>query len=238
MTQYNSLNVKLSNSQFNKLKSAIKSETDVVLRLLSNMVGNSGDNTNFPHELLLTDRQVANILKAFANNLSTDIKFSKDQLSKMIQSGGFLGKLLGPLLRTGLPLMKSVIKPLAKSVLVPLGLTAAASAADVGIHKKILGSVSDHSNTILIISNDEMDDIIKIVKSLEDSGVLLKGVSETIQNEAKEQKGGFLSMLLGTLGASLLGDILSKGLSGKEVIRAGEGAIRAGYGSKKSLKKS
>ena len=234
MTQYNSLNVKLSNSQFNKLKSAIKSETDVVLRLSSNMVGNSGDNTNFPHELLLTDRQVANIFKAFANNLSTDIKFSKDQLSKMIQSGGFLGKLLGPLLRTGLPLMKSVIKPLAKSVLVPLGLTAAASAADAGIHRKILGSGSDHSNTILIISNNEMNDIIKIVKSLEDSGVSLKGVSETIQNEDKEQRGGFLSMLLGTLGASLLGDILSKVLSGKGV--AGEGAIRAGYGSKKSLK--
>ena len=109
--------------------------------------------------------------------------------------GGFLGKLLRPLLKTGLPLIKSVIKPLAKSVLVPLGLTAAASAADAGIHKKILGSGSDHNNTILIISNDEMDDILKIVKSLEDSGVLLKGVSETIQNEAKEQRGGFLSML-------------------------------------------
>ena len=85
--------------------------------------------------------------------------------------------------------------------------------------KKILGS--GHNNTTLIISNDEMDDILKIVKSLEDSGVLLKGVSETIQHEAKEQRGGFLSMLLGTLGASLLGDILSKGLSGKGVIRAG-----------------
>ena len=238
MTQYNSLNVKLSNSQLNKLKSAIKNETDIVLRLSSNMVGNSGDNTNFPHELLLTNRQVANIRKAFANNLSTDIKFSKAQLSKMIQSGGFLGKLLGPLLRTGLPLMKSVIKPLAKSVLVPLGLTAAASAADAGIHKKILGSGSDHNNTMLIISNEEMEDILKIVKSLENSGVLLKGVSETIQNEAKEQRGEFLSMLLGTLGASLLGDILSKGLSSKGVIRAGEGAIRAGYGSKRSsLKK-
>ena len=138
MTQYNSLNVKLSNSQLNKLKSAIKIETDVALRLSSNMVGNSGDNTNFPHELFLTDRQVANIRKAFANNLSTDIKFSKAQLSKMIQSGGFLGKLLGPLLKTGLPLIKSVIKPLAKSVLVPLGLTAVASAADAGIHKKNL----------------------------------------------------------------------------------------------------
>ena len=151
----------------------------------------------------------------------------------MIQSGGFLGRLLGPLLKTGLPLMKSVIKPLAKSVLIPLGLTAAASVADAGIHKNILGS-GHNNNTTLIISNDEMDDILKIVKSLEDSGVLLKGVSETIQHEAIEQRGGFLSMLLGTLGASLLGDILSKCLSGKGVIRAGEGTIRAGYGSKSS----
>ena len=149
---------------------------------------------------MLTNRQVANIFKAFANHSSTDIKLSKTQLSKMIQSGGFLGKLLGPLLKTGLPLMKSVIKPLAKSVLIPLGLTAAASASDAGIHKKILGS--GHSNTTLIISNDEMDDVLKIVKSLEDSGVLLKGVSETIQHEDKEQRGEFLSMLLGTLGTS------------------------------------
>ena len=197
MTQYNSLNVKLSSSQLNKLKSSIKNETDVVLRISSSMVGNSNDNTNFPHELLLTNRQVANIRKAFANHSSTDIKLSKTQLSKMIQSGGFLGKLLGPLLKTGLPLMKSVIKPLAKSVLIPLGLTAAASASDAGMHKKILGS--GRNNTTLIISNDEMDDILKIVKSFEDSGVLLKGVSETIQHEAKEQRGGFLSMLLGTI---------------------------------------
>ena len=200
------------------------------------MVGNSNDNTNFPHELLLTNRQVENIRKAFANHLSTDIKLSKTQLSKMIQSRGFLGRLLGPLLKTGLPLMKSVIKPLAKSVLIPLGLTAAA-AADAGIHQKILGS--GHNNiATLIISNDEMDAILKIVKSLEDSGVLLKGVSETIQNEAKEQRGGFLSMLLGTLGASLLGDVLSKGLSVRGVIRAGEGTIRADADSKRSsLKK-
>ena len=236
MTQYNSLNVKLSNSQLNKLKSLIKNETDVDLRISSSMVGNSNDNTNFPHELLLTNRQVANIRKAFANHSLTDIKLSKTQLLKMIQSGGFLGKHLGPLLKTGLPLIKSVIKPLARSVLIPLGLTAAVSAADAGIHKKILGS--GHNNTTLIISNDEMDDILKIIKSLEDSGVLLKGVTETIQHEAKEQRGGFLSMLLGILGASLLGDILSKGLSRKGVIRAGEGTIRAGYGSKgSSLKK-
>ena len=145
------------------------------------MVGNSNDNTNFTHELLLPNRQVANIRKAFAKNTSIDIKLSKTQLSKMIQSGGFFGRLLGPLLKTGLPLMKSVIKPLVKSVLIPLGSTAAASAADSGIHKKILRS----NNTTLIISNNEMDDIFKIIKSLEDSGVLLKGVSETIQHEAK-----------------------------------------------------
>ena len=138
MTQYNSSNVKLSNSQFNKLNSAITNESDVVLRISSNMVVNSNDNTNFPYELLLTNRQVSNLRKAFAKNTSTDIKLPKTQLSKMIQSGGFLGRLLGPLLKTGLPLMKSVIKPLAKSVLVPLGLTAAASAADAGIHKNSL----------------------------------------------------------------------------------------------------
>ena len=136
MTQYNSLNVKLSNSQLNKLKSAIKNETEVVLRLSSNMIGDSNDETNFPHKLLLTDRQVLNIRKAFSDNSSADIKFSKTQLSKMIQSGGFLDKLLVLLLKTGLPLMKSVIKTLAKSVLIPLGLTAVASSADAGIHKK------------------------------------------------------------------------------------------------------
>ena len=226
MTQYNSLNVKLSSSQLNKLKPSIKNETDVVLRISSNMVSNSNDNTNFTHELLLTNRQVANIRKAFANHSSIDIKLSKTQLSKMIQSGGFLGNLLGKLAG---PLMK-VAMSLAKNVLAPLGLSAAMSAIDGSIKKKMLGSGA----TTLIISNDEMDDILKIVKSLENSGVLLKGVSETIQHEAKEQRGGFLGMLLGTLGAFLLGDVLSKGLSGKGVIRAGEGTIRAGYGSKGS----
>ena len=178
---------------------------------------------------MLTNRQVANIRKTFAKNKSTDIKLSKTQLSKMIQSGGFLGnlcKLAGPLMK--------VAMPLAKNVLAPLGVSVAMSAIDVSIEKKMLGA----GTTTLIISNDEMDDILKILKSLEDSNVLLKGVSETIQHEAKEKRGGILSMLLGTLGASLLGDVLSKGLSGKGVIRAGEGTIRAGYGSKEpSLKK-
>ena len=125
---------------------------------------------------------------------------SKTQLSKIVQLERFLGRLLGPLLKTGLPLMKTVIKPLAISVLIPIGLKAAASAADAGIHNKILGSGS----TTLIISNDEMEYIMKIVESLEGFGLLLKGASETIRNESKEQKRGFLSIFLGTLGASLL----------------------------------
>ena len=124
MTQYNSVNAKLSNSQLNKLISAIKNESEVELRLSSNMIGDN--ETNFPHKLLLTDRQVSSLREYFANNLSADIKLSKTQLSKMIQSGGFLSRLLGPLLKTGLPLIKYVIKPLAKSVLISLGLTAAA----------------------------------------------------------------------------------------------------------------
>ena len=249
MTQYNSLNIKLSNSKLNKFKWAIKNETEVVLRLSPNMVGDN--ESNFSHKLLLTNRQVANLRKAFANYLWADTKLSKTQLSKMIQSGGFLGRLLGPLLKTGLPLIKNVIKPLAKSVLIPLGLTAAASAADGGIHKKIVGS---GNTTTLIISNDEINGIIKIVKSLEYSGLLLKEFTETVQSEVKEQKGGFLSMLLGTLGASLLGNILTgrrvkttsqeRGINragkcqginrageGALVMRQGRGIVRTGYGS-------
>ena len=134
MTQYNSLNVKLLDSQLNKLKSAIKNESDVVLRISSSMVGNSNDNTNFLHKFLLTDRQVANIRKAFSNNLSRDVKFSKTQLLKMSESGGFLGNLLSKLAG---PLMK-VAMPLAKNVLAPLGLTAAMSAIDGSIKKRCL----------------------------------------------------------------------------------------------------
>ena len=175
------------------------------------------------HKLLLTNRQVANICKAFANLASTDIKLSKAQLTKM-QKDGFL-RFLAPLLKSGLPLLKSVIKRLGM-----LGLTAAASARDAAINKTILGS---GNHTSLIISNDDMQDLLKIVKSLIDSDILLDGITETVKNEVKEQKGGFLSMLLGTLGASLLGDLLTKNLSGRSVIRAVEGIIRAAYGSKK-----
>ena len=118
-----------------------------------------------------------------------------------------------------------VVAPVEKNILAPLGITAAASAIDGGIQKKI------HGSTNLIISNEEMNDIMKIVQALEDSNILLKGVTKTIKNETKEQKGGFLSMLLGTLGASLLGNLLT----GKEIVRAGsgnkkgKGIVRAGY---------
>ena len=199
MTQYNSLNVKLSNSQLNKLKSAIKNETVVILRLSTNMIGNSDDEANFHHKLLLTNRQVANLRKAFANHTSTDIKLSKAQLAKR-QKGEFL-RFLTPSLKSGLPLLKSVIKPLGM-----LGLTAVALATDSAINKKNLGS-GNHAT--LIISNDDMQDLLKIVKSLEDNGLLLDGITETIKNEVKEQKGDFLSVLLGTLGASLLGNMLA-----------------------------
>ena len=170
---------------------------------------------DLPHESLLKTRQKTKIRNAFNNNTSTNLKLPKTQIDKIIQSGGFLSRLLGPLLKTGLPLIKNVIKPLGKSVLIPLGLTTAASAADTGIHKKILGS----GNTTSIISNEEMN-VIKIVQALEDSNILSKEVTKTIENETKEQKGGFLSMLLGTLDASLLGNVLT-----------GKGIVRAGYGN-------
>ena len=124
MTQYNSLNVKLSNLKLNKLKSAIKNETHVVLRLSSNMIGNSDDETNFPHKLLLTNRQVANLRKGFANYLSADIKLSKTQLTNM-KSGEFLN-FLRPLTEITLLFLKHSAKPLTKNVLLPLGLTTAA----------------------------------------------------------------------------------------------------------------
>ena len=180
----------------------------MVLRLSSNMIGDN--ETNFPHNLLLTNSQVANLRKTFVNYLSTDIKLSKTQLSKMIQSGGFLGRLLGPLLKTGLPLIKNVIKPLAKGVLIPLGLTAAASAEDAGIHKKVSGS---GNTTTLIISNDEMTDIVKVVKSLEDSGLLLKGVTETVQNEVNKQKRRISQYVIRYIGCKVIGKSFNRSRS-------------------------
>ena len=129
------------------------------------MVGN--DETNFPHKFLLTNREVENLRKALANKSSTDINLSKTQLPKMIQPGGFLGRLLGPLLKTGLPLIKNAIKSLAKSVLIPLGLTAA---ADAGIHKKVLGSGRCHSSPFVLRSSlhDALHNTTRLSTSLAD----------------------------------------------------------------------
>ena len=186
MTQHNSLNVKLSNLQLNKVKSAIKNETEVVLRLSSNMIRD--DETDFRHKLLSTNRQVANLRKAFANHLSTD--------------------------------------------------------------RHHCSSSASHNTATLIISNNKIEDIIKIVKSFEDSGLSLKGVTETVQNEVKEKSGGFLIMFLGILGARLLENLLTgRGAitkrHGRGVNRAGKGrgintadeeVLRAGYGNVKGRK--
>ena len=218
MVEYSKINCKLTNVQLNKFKKAVKSNEGATLRLgIKNF---NKDET--PHELLLTTRQNTKLCNAINNNSAIDIKLSKAQIKKLIQSGGLLGKLLSKLAG---PLMK-VALPLAKNVLAPLALTAAMSAIDGSIQKKIHGS-----GIKLIIEEEDIQDIIKIIKELENSDILLKGVSETMENEIKEQRGGFLSLLLGTLGASLLGNLLT----GKGIIRAGEGKgiVRAGEGSKK-----
>ena len=228
MVEYSEINCKLTNVQLNKFKKAVKSNEGATLRLgIRNFAKDE-----HPHEFLLTTRQNTKLRNALNNNSASDIKLSKTQIKKIIQSGGFLGKLLRKLAR---PLMK-VALPLATIVLAPLGLTAAMSAIDGSIQKNIHGS-----GVKLIIEQEDMKDIMKIIKARENSGFLLKGVSKTIKNETKEQRGGFLSMLLGTLGASLLGNLLT---GGKGIRRAGEGSItsrakdegiaRAGEGSKKN----
>ena len=218
MVEYSKINCKLTNLQLNKLKKAVKSNDVVTLRLSTK----NFNKNEVPHELLLTTRQNTKLRNALNNNSATDIKLSKAQIKKLIQPGGFLGKLFSKLAG---PLMK-VTMPLAKNVLAPLCLTAAMSASDGSIQKKIHGS-----GIKLIIEEEDMQDIIKIIKELENSDIFLKGVSKTIENEIKEQRGGFLSMLLGTLGASLLGNLLT----GKGIMRAGDGIVRAGEGSKKNL---
>ena len=158
-----------------KLKTVVKDKTRTTLRMSLNFF----DGNDLPHESISTARQKTKLRNAFNNNMSTDLKLCKAQISKIIQSGEFLGRLLDPLLKTGLPLIKNAVKPLAKSVLIP--------AADARIQRKILGSGS----MTLIISNEEMNDIMKIVQALEDSDILLKGVTKTIKNEKKNKKEDF-----------------------------------------------
>ena len=163
--------------------------------------------------------------------MANDLKLSKAQIKKLIQSGGFLGKLLSKLAG---PLVK-VAMPLAKIVLAPLGLSAAMSATDGSIQKKMRGE-----RVKLVIEQEDMNDIMKIIEALENSGMLLKGVTKTTENETKEQRGGFSSMLLGTLGTSFLGNLLTDGkgmmTAGEGIVRAGDGIVRAGEESKKKTK--
>ena len=149
MTQHNTLNVKLSNSHFNKSKSAIKNGTEVTLNLSPNIIGDSNDKNNFRYKFLLTNTQVSKLCRAFANNFSANTKLSKTQLHKIKQSGGLLARPLGPLLKAGLPLVGNIL-----------------------------------------ISNKGKEDMKKVT-SLEDSSLLIKCASETIKNEAKEQKEDF-----------------------------------------------
>ena len=170
MVEYNKVNVKLSNSQLNKSRTAAKDKAGVTLRMnIKTFNGN-----NLPHELLLITRQKTRLRNAFENNMLTVIKLSKAQTSKIIQSGGFLGSLLSKLAG---PLMR-VAAPLAKNILGPLGTTTAASAIGAAIQKK--KKIHGSGTTTLIISNEEKNDIMETVQALEDSNVLLKEVTKTI----------------------------------------------------------
>ena len=173
MVAYNTVNAKLSYSQLKKLKNAVKNKQVTTLRMNARMFNGN----NLPHQLLLTTRQTTKLRNAIENNMSTDMKFSEAQISKLIQSGGFLGSLLSKIAGA---LMKVVV-PFAEKFLAPMRITAAASAIDGAIHKKIHGS----GTTTLIISNEEMNDIMKIVQALGDSNALLNGFTKTIKNEAK-----------------------------------------------------
>ena len=207
MVEYSKVNIKLIDTQLKKLKTAVKNKTGTTLKMSLKIL----DGNDLPHELLLTTRQKTKLRNAFNNNMSTDLKLSKAQISKIIQSSGFLGSFFS---KVAGPLMKVAIS-LAKKCFSSLGKTAAASAIDAEIQIKIHAS----GTTTLIISNEKMNDIMKIVQALEDADVLFKGVTKTIKNETKEQKGAFLSTLLGTLGASLLGNFLAR----KRIVRAGSG---------------
>ena len=218
MVEYIKINCKLTNLQLNKFKKSVKSNEGATLRLgIKNF-----NKDELPHELLLTTRQNTKLRNAINNNLPIDIKLSNAQIKILIQSGGFLGKLLSKLAG---PLMK-VALPLAKNVLASLGLTAAMSAIDGSIQRKIHGSGGK-----LIIEQEDINDIMKIIETLENSDILLKGVTKTIENGTKEQRGGFLGMLLRTSGASLLGNLLT---GGKGIVRAGDGIVTAGERSKKT----
>ena len=219
MVEYNKIDLHLTDSQLKKTQNAVKNNHGTTIRLSNE----NFNKNNLIHELYLTERQMKKLIKKIDNNMSTDIKLSKTQINKTIKEGGNLGRLL-------MNFLPKLIKPaisIRRNILAPLGLTAAMSATDAAIQKKIYGSGS----TKLIISVDDLDEIIKIVTALKEHDILLKRTAKTIKNETKEQKGGFLSMLLGTLGASLLGNLLTD----KGLYRTGQGMYRTGQPLKKLI---
>ena len=203
MSNYEEVRVKLTNIQLNKLKSAANKHPGATLRTTKK----NFQSEELPHELLLTIRQKAKIRNDF-NNISTDITFSATQVSKLIQSEvfhrAFLGKLAGSVMNMDVAL--------AVKVLLPSGLVEAAFAADTVIQRNIHGrgavATSQGRGKTFIISNEDMD-IIKIIKSVEDSFLLINEISERLKNKIKVQRDGFLGMLLETSGASMLGDMLA-----------------------------
>ena len=205
MVEYSKVNVKLSDTQLKKLKTAFKNKTGTTVRISLKMLNGN----DLPYELFLTTRQKTKLRNASNNNMSTDLKLSKAQISKTVQSGVFVGSLLSKLAG---PLMNVAVL-LAKNILAPLAITAAA--IDAEIQKKRYGS----GTTPLTVLHEEMNDIMKIVQVLEDSNILFKGRTERVKNETKEQKGGFLRTLVDTLWSILLGN----SLSGKGIVRASSG---------------
>ena len=216
MVKYNKINAKLSSLQISELKTAVKNNEGTTLRINSKMFNSD----NLPHELFLTQRQITKLRNAIENNMSTDIKLSKAQIKKIIISGGALGSILGRLL----PNLIKLASPILKNVVASLGLSAAMSGIDGAIQKKIHGY-----GTTVIFSNEEINDLMKIIQAFEDKDILLKGVTKTVKNDINNQKGGAFGMLLGALGVSLLGDLLS----GRGVFRSVHGLHRTGEEIKK-----
>ena len=197
----------LTKLQLKKIQDAVKNNNGATIRL---------SNKNFNkdqliHELCLNEQQLNKLREKIENNMSTDIKLSKVQINKIIKEGGNLGRLL-------MNFLPKLIKPaisIGKNILALLGLSATMSATDAVIQRKMYGS----ENKTLIISNNDLNDLIKIATALAEHDILLKGTNKAIKNKNKKQEGGFLSMLLGTLGASLLGNLLT----GKRLYRTGQG---------------
>ena len=237
MVEYNTINAKLTNLQLSKSKTAVKNNEGTTLRLGAK----NFNKEQLPHELFLTQKQITK-LRNSNNNMSTDIKLSKAQIKKIVMSGSDLGSIL-------MRFLPKLIKPatsILKNVAAPLGLLAAMSRIDCAILKKI-----HRAGTTVKFSNEKMNDMVNVVKASEDSDVLMKGVSEPLNSDVKKlhsKKGDglpILPMLLGTLGSSLIGNLLTReGLfraasgkcnCGKGMYRAGEGLFRAAQGTKKKI---